>query len=291
MDTRLLEDALALIEEGTMSAAAARRNVTQPAFSRRIKALEHWLGATLVDRHVNKVELTEQLLAREADIRVLLETVRRFRDSPAPGTRSFIVASQHSLAASVFPELYPKINALDRIRSVRLRTRNQDEIMALFLKFEVDLMLSYQYRGAPRPPFDDTILQRIWRRDSLVPVVGGPLRFALNEDQTLSGPTPVLRYPEDSEFGQIIDAYPNSERLMREEAVVVETSFAASIRSLIKLGAGVGWVPQSLVRDDMRRGEVVPISAAYGRIPLDVVLSTHRTHELGRYVLDNLVPD
>ena len=44
MDFRWLEDALILIEERNLSRAAARRNVTQPAFSRRIRALEDWVG-------------------------------------------------------------------------------------------------------------------------------------------------------------------------------------------------------------------------------------------------------
>ncbi|WP_424968850.1 MULTISPECIES: LysR family transcriptional regulator [unclassified Dinoroseobacter] len=290
MDTRLLEDALALIEEGTMSAAALRRNVTQPAFSRRIKALEHWLGAPLVERHVNKVVLTEALLAREVEIRAILETLNQFRRSSGSTRRSFIAAAQHSLATSVFPEIYPRIQALDGIDRVRLRTRNQDEIIALFLKFEVDLILSYQYEGAPRLPFDETVIRRTWRRDSLVPVVGGALRFLLAEDQTLTEPVPALRYPAESEFGRIIGAYAPARDLLRDEVVVVESAFAASVVSLIKLGAGVGWVPQSLVRDEMRRGEVVPISAAYGRIPLDVELSTHRTNAMGRLVLDTLVP-
>jgi DNA-binding transcriptional LysR family regulator len=32
--------------------------VTQPAFGRRIRALEHWLGVMLIDRSVHPLELT-----------------------------------------------------------------------------------------------------------------------------------------------------------------------------------------------------------------------------------------
>ena len=55
MNITLFEDAIALIEEGSMRSAAHRRNVTQPAFSRRIKTLEAWLGVELVERHANPV--------------------------------------------------------------------------------------------------------------------------------------------------------------------------------------------------------------------------------------------
>ena len=50
MKTRHLEVFDALIEAGSVSRAAERLNLTQPALSRHIKALESDLGWTLVER-------------------------------------------------------------------------------------------------------------------------------------------------------------------------------------------------------------------------------------------------
>ena len=50
MDLIWLEDFLAIAEDGGFSRAAERRHVTQPALSRRIRALEDWLGAPLFER-------------------------------------------------------------------------------------------------------------------------------------------------------------------------------------------------------------------------------------------------
>ena len=47
MNLSWLEDFLALAASGNFSRAAQERHMTQPAFSRRIRALEEWLGATL----------------------------------------------------------------------------------------------------------------------------------------------------------------------------------------------------------------------------------------------------
>ena len=44
-----LEDFLALASTGNFS-RAEERHMTQPAFSRRIRALEEWLGVVLIDR-------------------------------------------------------------------------------------------------------------------------------------------------------------------------------------------------------------------------------------------------
>ena len=54
-----LEDFLALAATGNFSRAAEERHRSQPAFSRRIRALEEWLGADLFDRSTQPARLTE----------------------------------------------------------------------------------------------------------------------------------------------------------------------------------------------------------------------------------------
>ncbi|MDJ0930578.1 LysR family transcriptional regulator [Breoghania sp.] len=61
MDSKLLEDVLLLLEEGNLSCAAERRHVTQPAFSRRIRAFEEWIGPDLIERHPNQISMGEAL--------------------------------------------------------------------------------------------------------------------------------------------------------------------------------------------------------------------------------------
>ena len=50
MDTRWLQDFVTLAEVRNFTRAAELRAVSQAAFSRRIQALEQWLGAKLIDR-------------------------------------------------------------------------------------------------------------------------------------------------------------------------------------------------------------------------------------------------
>ena len=59
MDLSWLDDFLALTETLNFSRAAEMRHVTQPAFSRRIRALEEWLGVVLFDRSTHPATLTE----------------------------------------------------------------------------------------------------------------------------------------------------------------------------------------------------------------------------------------
>jgi DNA-binding transcriptional LysR family regulator len=58
MELIWLEDYLELARTGNFSRAAEARHLTQPAFSRRIRALEEWTGVTLFDRATQPVQLT-----------------------------------------------------------------------------------------------------------------------------------------------------------------------------------------------------------------------------------------
>ncbi|ATQ73386.1 MULTISPECIES: LysR family transcriptional regulator [Massilia] len=58
MDMKWVEDFLCLADTRSFSRSASERHSSQPAFSRRIRSLETWLGATLVDRSCNPPSLT-----------------------------------------------------------------------------------------------------------------------------------------------------------------------------------------------------------------------------------------
>jgi DNA-binding transcriptional LysR family regulator len=57
----------------------------------------------------------------------------------------------------------------------------------------------------------------------------------------------------------------------------------------VKLGAGIAWVPQSLIQNDLRSGEIVALAQDYGRLPMDIVLSTQSGNEIGIAVLEALL--
>lgn len=68
MDVKVLRYFLAVVEEGSISGAAARMHLSQPNLSRQLSALERELGVTLMVRGNRHVELTEEgeLLRRRA---------------------------------------------------------------------------------------------------------------------------------------------------------------------------------------------------------------------------------
>lgn len=58
VDLRLLRYFVAVVEEGSITRAARRLIITQPALSRAIRSLEHSVGVDLLIRNAHRVELT-----------------------------------------------------------------------------------------------------------------------------------------------------------------------------------------------------------------------------------------
>ena len=58
MELIWIDDFIALDELQSFTLAADRRCMTQPAFSRRIQAMEDWFGCSIFDRNTRPISLT-----------------------------------------------------------------------------------------------------------------------------------------------------------------------------------------------------------------------------------------
>lgn len=274
MDTKLLEDAIVLLEERNLSAAAARRHVTQPAFSRRIRALEQWIGRPLLVRGPNRIDIAPALEQSEVYIRGLLAHLNEVRNQ-IHGTAEaapLVLVAPHSLSHSVVPELYRQASARSPGLAIRLRTQNQEVSLSWFLRGEADILIAYELRDLPRIPFDESIARHVWRRDGLIPVVGGSLRHNVNEERQLIDPYPVIQYPASSPIGALINEHELTVEARLRGAVAVETAFSVGIARMILQGIGAAWVPHSILHDEIMSGAAVILGPQYGRIALDIVL-------------------
>ena len=100
MELKWLDDYLALIETGSFSAAAEKRHVSQPAFSRRIQMLESWLGASLIDRSRKPLRFTPLAEQHEAAFRNLATHIYEFQStlrSDATQSPGMVLAAHRAL--------------------------------------------------------------------------------------------------------------------------------------------------------------------------------------------------
>ena len=125
MELDWLKDFLALAEQRNFSRAADIRNVTQPAFSRRIRALEDWIGTPLFVRSAQGATLTPAGAHLRPLVDEMLGSLQRVRrDTRAVGEREMAtlsIAATHTLSFTFFPGWIRRHVRLERLGSLKDR--------------------------------------------------------------------------------------------------------------------------------------------------------------------------
>ena len=266
MDHKWLEDFIALAHERSFSRAADLRHVTQPQFSRRIRALELWAGADLVNRAVLPLALTpagEVLLPVARRATDNLSDVRaRIRHAGA-GLDWVTLATGRTLSRTAVPDWLGRVRRQAGGFRLRILTGSIHEGAAALQQGAADFLLSFTH---PRLPLllDEQAFESITLgHDALVAVSapgtdGGP-RYQL--PGTARQPVPVLGYAPTLALSQILQ-----DGLARTGAdlhlhTVTESDFAESLHEQALRGMGLAWLPLGLVGDDLKTGRLVAADA------------------------------
>lgn len=258
-----LEDIVAVIETGSFNAAATRRNVTQPAFSRRIRAIEEYIGAELFDRDRKPVGLKLAISAQQEDIKRLVaqtkELVYELRRHGRETNNRIIIASQHAITATRAPAIVETLSKRIDV-SVRLRSANRDECLAFLMTKQADLLLNYESAAEADSKAEDYFERAQIDTERFIPVFASSSLNLLN-DCYARGELPIVAYPSDAFLGWIF----NEELLpqIRSGEFVrrkVETALTLAALQFAVNAVGIAWVPESIARDSIRSGLLFDLS-------------------------------
>ena len=295
MQTDWLIDFMTLAETRSFSRAAQLRHVTQPAFSRRIRALEAWAMTTLVDRSRHPHTLTQAGLLLRAKAPELLAAMRHthslLRTHLSIDQPVIRFAAPHGLALNFFPDWIHGLHVALNGATPRLTTVDPIGALHQLQQGECDLLLAYVNADLP-PAFDPEhceVLQL--SRERLVPCTrpdaNGQPRH--RPPGTATKPTPYLACSEHTMLGQTIER-----ALLREQGWlhlqrVVESDTAESLTAMALAGQGLAFLPERYAQAELASGRLVvagpPLASA-----LDICLvRLHRIQGLSprKTVADN----
>jgi DNA-binding transcriptional LysR family regulator len=261
-----LDDILAVAETGSFSKAAQRRNLTQSAFSRRIGAIEDWVGAELFDRGRKPVQLHAAIAAQQDRVAAcameLRQLVADLRRGARQGGDRVVIASQHALTASLTPAIVARVGRANPDIHVRLRSANLDECFALLLSGQADIALAYRLPDEEHPVATDFIETALIGTDRLVPVVAAA-RASDVLAGAVAGELAYVAYPDDVFLGQVMarTVLPRIGQIDRV-SVRAETALTLAAVEMAAVGVAVAWVPRSLAEARVRRGELTDLSDA-----------------------------
>lgn len=278
MDIRWLEDFLSLAHTRSFARSAAERHVSQPAFGRRIKAIEAWVGVALVDRSSYPCSLTRegQLFrdsAQEA-VRVLAEARAQLRVPAASSRRGVSIATGKTLSLTFFPEWLARLGATAGGLDLRLSTTHMLDGMMQLMEGGADFLLCYCHPEIPVLLDPQQFEYRRVGEERLLPVSApdqrGAPRFAL--PGSAHSPLPLLYLPPSTTQGRILDSYlaQNPGPLFLERRI--EADFSEAVAVLAEQGLGLAWVPERVARSALARGSLVKAGSARHALELEVRL-------------------
>jgi len=258
-----LEDFLELVDSETFSAAAQRRNITQPAFSRRIKMLEEWFGAELVDRRANQFQLTETALRYEPEIRALVQRWQdlRVRVAADPAEQpQLTVTTQHTLMLTHLPGWLQLFQRWQPATRFQVRTGDLDECVSQIASGASDVLIAYRAGTRAGVPGDELANLECLAvaEETLVPTVSPQSNGQI---AGWPGLLQLINYAPESFLGRVVrDLCRNQIGPAVEVETVCETSFAAGIKSMCLAGLGVAWLPHALVKEELAEGRLISLA-------------------------------
>ncbi|MEO3388211.1 LysR family transcriptional regulator [Mesorhizobium sp. CAU 1741] len=274
MEIKWLEDFVALAEVSSFSRAAESRNVTQSAFSRRIRQLEAWLGATLIIRATVPAKLTA---AGHNFLPVAQETIRTFHGiretlRPSAEPRLVRIAALHTLTLTFFPEWLGRLEeAVGPLGTSFIPDRGGfDSNIEAMVVDEADLFLTYSHPQVPLRLDDAGFEYLIIGRDRLVPVAARQVRIAgalhagagiLDRAVASELELPCLSYGSASFFGVAL-GHLLARRPPFARRTVHENTISAGLKTVAMTGSGLCWLPESLVAEELADGRLVAASAS-----------------------------
>jgi DNA-binding transcriptional LysR family regulator len=292
MDLDWLEDFLALVEQKNFSRAAEARHVSQPAFSRRIRALEDWIGTPLFVRGVQGASLTRAGLHFRPLAEDLMRNLHRARrDTRTVGGRetgSLAIAATHALSFTFFPGWIRRHMRFEALGTLNLISDSMEACEQIMLGGEVHFLLCHYHADVPAR-FDDSRYESIRvGEDLLVPVCapdadGRPLWPLPGAPDK---PSRLLAYSPASGLGRILAAQQSGSGEANGLESVFTSHLAATLMTMAREGHGIAWLPLGLAEEDLARTRLVRAGPDSLDIPVEIRL--FRSPDCRNHAADDL---
>ena len=257
MDIKWLEDFICLNEQKSFRRSASKRFVSQSAFSRRIKALEEWLGADLVDRTsypvqlthagIEFVEMAEQIISSVYKAKSEISSLQR---NPA---KDLIIATHPSLAVTLVPQFLQTLKW--PVQHLKYQIRNDlmsaESYLTALAQDTCDYLICYQHEALNFQPETDEFDSKTISTETLLPVV--------DAKKTIDGkkPLPIIQYSPYTNLGKIISYTIKDAGATENFRIIAEASVAETIKSFVINAHGIAWLPSSMIQDEIDCGSLI----------------------------------
>lgn len=250
MELRQLESFVAIVEEGSLSAASKRHHLSQPALSQQLQLLEQELGEALLLRHPRGIEPTaagELLLTHARVMLGQLDQLREdFQSRRELETGHFSFGIIPTLAPYLLPQLLGPFRKAHPGVVVSVRESRTDQLIPMVASGEIEFAI---LSGAPTEERRRSSLQlRELFREPLL------LAAPANHPLAIRKSSPAPEEIDANELIHLSGGHCLAERTMKiwrgcKQEYRLECDQISTALAMVSAGMGVTIVPKLASRD------------------------------------------
>ena len=268
LELKWLEDFISVAKIGHFARAAEARNITQSAFSRRIKSLELWAGTELLDRSQHPVSLTpaghEFLPHAQSIIKTAYQARTQSIEYARIAETGVSIACLHTLALLRIPTMVADLRqAVGNFETtIVAETLTADEYMETLTNGISDLFICYRHPAfrfdideQAFPSIDigtDRVLPYIRREDFSTDL--------LNEK---GDAIPYLEYAGTTFMSRVVQHTAERSPFHSRLKSVYRSALSESLCTAAIGGLGMAWLPESVVKSNPRSSELRCLSVEW----------------------------
>lgn len=238
MDVRFLRSLVAVIETGSIAAAARRENRSAAAISQRVKALERTLGCTLLMRTAHAAWPSDQCLLLLPRIQAVIEQARQLQEHLSQDELSgeIKIGAISTALTGILPGLIERLTVSAPKLRLKITPGDSRSLYEKLLNQELDAAILV------RPPFQPpkALSMTLLRAEPLILIA--PAEWGAQSLAALLRECPFIRYDARSWGGQIAQRFLDEQSF--EPEVLCELDALETILMLVAQGMGVSLVPQ-----------------------------------------------
>ncbi|MES3036508.1 MAG: LysR family transcriptional regulator [Bdellovibrionota bacterium] len=272
-----------VISEGSMTAAADKLYLTQPAVSQQIRNLEEELGVELLARGVRQIKPTAQgeILFEHAK-KILhfvqnAETAIKTIGAELKGQLS--VGTLSSLGLHLMSPSLGRIMRNNPELKIRLEYDKAEDLIRKFREGELDILIMPKLDQEFEEAVEENVESRMLLHEEMWLVGSG-------KDMGAGGKIKLSELKKHP-FIMMVQEYPTFENQlkikMRQQSSDVNTIFESSnvgtLKRLIETGLGWGFLPSHSVKKQVRSGRLAKVTIADFEYRVDIMFYARKDHK------------
>jgi len=234
MDVRFLESLIAVVEQGSISAAAKAQGLTATAISQRIKALEASFGAHLLVRAGHSAQPTRACLQLMPEARALVANAAQLQRGFAPLSGPLRIGAIETALSDHIPAVVARITQEAPACDLSIKPGTSAHVYDMLLRDQVDIAV------VVAPPFP---IPKMLRATALI-----RHPFALVQSQTLGSmraedlkTRPIILYDRGAWGGK--SAWQWISTHADPKNVLCELDSMPTITSMVRQALGISLLP------------------------------------------------